>query len=174
MRSFPRPVEGEHATYYAKYTSLVPSGDIIEILSGQLHTALAEYSKVTEAGSLHRYAPGKWTIKEVLVHIMDAERIFAYRALRFARNDKNELHGFEQDDYVPESGANAREWSSILQEYSDVRECTVQLFRGLPPVAWTRGGVASNAHVSVRALAFIIAGHELHHLESLRKDYGVK
>lgn len=173
MSTFPRPVENEHAPYFAKYTNLVPDGDIVEMLTGQLHRALAEYGKVTEEQSLSTYAPGKWTLREMLLHVIDAERIFAYRALRFARNDKSELHSFEQDDYVPESGANARSWRDLLTEYSDVRESTVQLFRGLPLVAWTRGGKAGGNYVSVRALAFIIAGHELHHLNLLHREYKI-
>ena len=173
MSTFPRPVETEHAPYYSKYTSLVPDGDIVDLLSGQMHTTLAALAKVSEEQSLAAYAPGKWTLRESLLHIIDAERVFAYRALRIARNDQTPLAGFDQDAYVPESGANARSWKSLLEEFSQTRESTLALFRGLPPVGWVRHGTASENPVSVRALAFIIAGHELHHMELFRREYKI-
>mgnify|MGYP003543407490 CR=1 FL=1 len=173
MSTFPRPVETEHAPYYSKYTMLVPDGDIVEILAGQMHKALAEYAKVGEEKAMTAYAPGKWTLKEAFQHVIDTERVFTFRALWFARNAVSELPSMDQDAFVPESGANSRSWGSLLEEYSQVRESTLALFRGLPPVAWVRHGVASGNPVSVRALAFIIAGHELHHLNILKEHYQV-
>jgi uncharacterized damage-inducible protein DinB len=120
---------------------------------------------------LHRYAAAKWTIKEVLVHVVDDERIYAYRALRFARGDRTQLPGFEQDDYTPLSGANQRPLDDILAEYAAVREATIALFRGLPEEALLRSGVADGKRASVRALGYHIAGHEAHHVSILRERY---
>ena len=120
---------------------------------------------------LYRYAPGKWTIKEILVHITDDERIYAYRALRFARNDKTELPGFEQDDYAAISNANERNLENIFEEYEAVRKSTIALFNGLDDIALTRKGIADNNETTVRALAYHIAGHELHHLFFIRDHY---
>lgn len=120
---------------------------------------------------LHRYAAGKWTIKEVLVHIIDDERIYAYRALRFARNDATELSGFEQDDYARHSKANERDIKDILDEYAAGRNSTIALFNGLDENVLNRGGVANQNFVSVRALAYHIAGHEMHHVNIIKERY---
>ena len=119
----------------------------------------------------YRYAPGKWSIKELLGHVIDGERIFAYRALRFGRNDQTALNGFEQDDYVAAGAFDKRELSDLIDEFEEVRRATIHLFRGFDETAWTRRGVASENEVSVRALAYIIAGHELHHMGVLRERY---
>jgi len=119
----------------------------------------------------YRYAANKWTIKEILVHIIDDERIYAYRALRFARNDQTELPGFEQDDYTLHSQANTRSLQSILGEYEAVRYATIALFNGLPEDAFLRRGTANNNKATVRALAYHIAGHELHHMNIIREKY---
>ena len=118
-----------------------------------------------------RYAEGKWTIPEILVHIVDDERIYAYRALRFARNDKTELPGFEQDDFVKFSGANERSLDNIFSEYEAVRKSTLALFEGLPEEAFLRWGIANDNRATVRALAYHIAGHELHHLRIIKEKY---
>jgi uncharacterized damage-inducible protein DinB len=167
-----RPSPSEYAAYYEKYVSLVPQGlPIVEILETQAASALAELRQISEEKSLYAYAPGKWTIRESFVHVTDTERIFTYRALRIGRGDQTELPGFEQDDYIVPSAANSRSWKSILEEQEAVRNATLQLFRNLPPDAWTRTGNASRNTVSVRALAYITAGHELHHLALLRNRY---
>jgi uncharacterized damage-inducible protein DinB len=119
----------------------------------------------------YRYAEGKWTIKEILVHVSDDERIYAYRALRFARGDKTELPGFEQDDYAAHSGANARDIEDILAEFADVRRATVSLFKGLDREALVRVGVADGKVMSVRAAAYHIAGHELRHVNIIKERY---
>jgi hypothetical protein len=108
-------------------------------------------------------APGKWSLKQVVCHINDTERIFAYRALRIARGDQTPLPGFEQDPYVSAADANARSWSDHIAEFEAVRAATLALFRGLPAPAWTRSGTASGNTLSVRAVAYIIAGHLIHH-----------
>ena len=120
---------------------------------------------------MFRYAENKWTIKEILVHIMDDERIFMYRALRIARNDKTPLPGFEQDDYVPYSRANERSLANIFREYKTVRNATLSLFNSLSKEDLMRVGTANNHHVNVRALAYHIAGHELHHLNIIKERY---
>ena len=123
---------------------------------------------LSEEKLLYRYAPGKWTIKEILVHIIDDERIYSYRALRFARNDRTELPGFEQDDYTAESNANERSLDSIFEEYEAVRKATIALFNGLDNEALLRRGKADGNEDTVRALAYHIAGHELHHIHFVR------
>jgi uncharacterized damage-inducible protein DinB len=119
----------------------------------------------------YRYAQNKWTIKEILVHIIDDERIYAYRALSFARNDKTELPGFEQDDYVSLSGAGERSLENIFEEYESVRRSTIALFNGLPEDCFLRMGTANSNKATVRAMAYHIAGHELHHLNIIKEKY---
>jgi DinB superfamily len=166
-----RPEPSEYAPYYGKYISLVPEGDIVRTLEAEAASTLALLHSITEEQSLHRYAAGKWSIRETYVHLTDTERIFSYRALRFARGDKKELQGFEQDDYVAPSAADSRSWQSIVEEYSAVRQATIALFRNLPSDAWTRTGIASGNLISVRALAYNIVGHDLHHRKLLRERY---
>lgn len=165
------PAASEYAPYYGRYVSLVPEGDIVETLTRQMESTLALLGGIDEEKAGWRYAEGKWSIKEVLGHIIDGERIFAYRALRFARNDRTELPGFEQDGYVQYGGFDARSLGDLAQEFESVRRANLLMFGGLDDDAWQRRGVASNAEVSVRALAFIIAGHELHHTGILRTRY---
>jgi hypothetical protein len=117
-------------------------------------------------------AEGEWTVKEILVHVVDTERVLAYRALRFARNDPSPQPGFDHNTYVPNSGANARSIDSILDEYGAVRQATLALFNSLEDEAWLRLGTASNNPLSVRAAAYFVAGHELHHLQSIQENYG--
>ena len=124
-----------------------------------------------KARLLHRYAEGKWTIKEILGHIVDDERIYVYRALRFARNDSTELPGFEQDHYAQYSEANKREITDLLDEFALVRRSTIAFFKSLDNTALMRTGVANGNRVSVRALAYHIAGHELHHMNIIRERY---
>lgn len=118
-----------------------------------------------------RYAPGKWSVAEVLLHLMDSERIFAYRALRLGRGDTTPLPGFEQDDYVPHSDADKRTAASIVEEYLAIRNATIELLKNFTPERWSGRGLASGHEVTVRALAFIIAGHEAHHLQIIRERY---
>lgn len=171
-RTIAAPRPGEYPAYASMYIDLLPAdGRLLEHLRENLRRTLALVRALPEHLLLHRYAAGKWTVKEVLVHIVDDERIYAYRALRFARGDRTELPGFEQDDYARQSAANERGIASIMAEYEAVRHATIALFAGLPDEAFTRGGVANGHHATVRALAYHIAGHELHHVRLLRERY---
>lgn len=166
-----RPDSSEYAPYYDKYISLVPDGDIAGTLIEQLQTTKSLLEGVSESQADSSYAPGKWTIKEVLGHIIDGERVFAYRALRIARNDRTPLAGFEQDDFVRYGAFGERTLADLLEEYECVRRSTVHLLRSFNNEAWARQGTASDNEVSVRALAYIIAGHERHHANVLREKY---
>ena len=168
-----KPDTSEHAPYYSRYVDLVAAGDILGTLADQIGGTLAELRKIAEADSLKRYAPGKWSVREVLGHMIDTERVFAYRALRFARNDKTDLPGFEQDHYVAAAQFDRRPWADLLAEFEAVRRSNVLMFRGLSEEAWLRQGVANGNAMSVRAAAYTIAGHELHHMRVLREKYGV-
>jgi hypothetical protein len=167
-----RPAAGEYAPYYDLYIQNIPAGhDPLQQLREQLLLLKELLADFTEEQGLLRYAPGKWSIKEMLVHVIDTERIFAYRALRIARGDQQPLPGFEQDDYVPASGADARTMASILHEYDTVRAATLSLFESFGPEAYERKGTASNSPTSVRALAYMLPGHEAHHLHILQDRY---
>jgi hypothetical protein len=166
-----RPQPTEYASYYGKYVALVPGNDIVAILEAQRLQMAQFLAARSERDGNFRYAPDKWTVKEVLGHVTDTERIFAYRALRIARGDHKPLSGFEQDDYVRAGGFGERSLADLAEEFGQVRSATVALLRPLGDEAWSRRGVANNNEVTVRALAFIIAGHELHHREILKERY---
>jgi hypothetical protein len=173
MKSFTvgKPEETEYLPYYASYISLVQDGDIRATLGNQLPETLTLLQSIPEERAGFRYAPGKWSIKELVGHIIDGERVFAYRALRFARNDQTPVPGFEQDDYIREASFDACALADLAAEFSSVRQSSLFLFKHLSEEAWTRRGTANDSEVSVRALAYIIAGHELHHREVLRSKY---
>lgn len=166
-----RPEANEYAPYYGKYVSLVPDGNIVEILEQQLEKTLALFGTIAEEKGNYRYAPEKWSIKELLGHVSDTERIFAYRILRFARNDQHPLEGFEQDDYIANADFDSCRLSELATEFEYVRKSSIYLLRHLSDEAWLRRGVASDNEVSVRALGFMLAGHELHHLNILSERY---
>ena len=166
-----RPQQGDYALFYEKYVALVPSGDFLEILLNQQRDLVRLLSPLTEEQAEFRYAPGKWSVKEVLGHISDTERIFAYRMLRIARGDQTPLASFEQDGYIKAGNFSARKLEDLLHEFSMVRESTICLVRSLDDAAWLRRGTASQKEVSVLALAFIIAGHERHHRIILENHY---
>lgn len=165
-----RPESGEYAPYYDKYVSLVPDGDILITLERQAPETGALLARPAADGDF-RYAPGKWSVKESLGHVIDAERVFAYRALRISRNDKTPLPGFEQDDFVKYGPFGQCTLAALVEEFTSVRKSTVLMFRALDEAAWTRRGVASNNEVTVRALAYMIAGHELHHRRIFQDKY---
>jgi hypothetical protein len=166
-----RPEPNEYAPYYGKYVSMVDSDDIVKALADQALDTASLLSALTEREGDLRYAPDKWSVKEVLGHVCDSERIFAYRALRIARKDQTPIEGFEQDDYV-RNGPFARcRLSDLVAEFRDIRRATVSLFGGFDDAAWLRCGTANKNEVSVRALAYIIAGHELHHRRLLQERY---
>ncbi|MDQ6871580.1 MAG: DinB family protein [Gemmatimonadota bacterium] len=166
-----KPAEGEFLPYYARYIDLVPRGDVLATLSTQMGETQALLRDLPASVSTYRYAPGKWSVNELIGHLIDSERIFAGRALRFARADATALPGFEQDDYVANSSFDSFPLDGLASELRAVRESTVFLFEHLQEDAWMRRGIANGAEVSVRALAYIIAGHELHHREILRTRY---
>jgi hypothetical protein len=166
-----RPATGEFAAYYGKYIELVKGDDILAALEQQITSTLALLRGLSEAQGNHRYEPGKWSIKEVVGHVIDAERIFAYRALRIARNDQTPLAGFEQNGYVESANFDAAVLADLAGELELVRRSNLAMFRQFGPEAWQRRGTASEHPVSVRALAYIIAGHELHHVALLRSRY---
>ena len=166
-----RPGADEYAAFYAGYVAGVPDGELLVLLRDQLAETEALLREFAGARADHRYAPGKWSVKEVVGHMADAERIFAYRALRFARGDRTPLPGFDENDYVRGSNASARALPEIAGELRSVRMASITLFAGLSEEALMRRGPANNAEVSVRALAWIIAGHERHHAKILRERY---
>jgi uncharacterized damage-inducible protein DinB len=168
-----RPVAGEFIPYYGKYIALVPAGNVADILAAQQDVTHSLLGSLSEKRALHRYAPEKWSIKEVIGHLADAERVFAYRALRFARADSAPLTGFDEKAYVPVADFDRRPLRDILAEFAAVRAATHALIASLDEASWLRQGVANGDGVSVRALALIIAGHELHHRGILRERYGV-
>jgi len=172
MRTIEKPKDGEFPPYADMYIRLLPDdGLLLKHLEDNFIATKELILSLNEEKLNYSYAANKWTIKEILVHIIDDERIYAYRALRFARNDQTELPGFEQDDYTFHSQANTRSLESILGEYEAVRYATIALFNGLPEDAFLRRGTANNNKATVRALAYHIAGHELHHMNIIREKY---
>jgi hypothetical protein len=169
-----KPDPNEYAAYYGKYVSLVQGDDIVPILEQQRRDMVLLLSCRTDQEGDFRYAPGKWSAKEVLGHTSDTERIFAYRALRIARNDQTPIEGFEHDDYVRNGPFAHRPLSDLVEDFIAVRRATVSLFRNLSNEAWARRGIANKNEVSVRAVAWIIAGHELHHRKVLEEKYFAK
>lgn len=166
-----RPEATEFSSYYGRYVAAVPEGDIIDVLRRDRDAWQAMIAELPESRGGDRYAPDKWSIREVIGHVSDTERVFAYRALRIARGDGTPLASFNQDDYVKTAGSDHRTLSSLAAELLAVRESTLALLTSLPEDAWTRAGTASDNPVSVRALAYIIAGHGQHHLTILREKY---
>jgi hypothetical protein len=165
------PDHTEAAEYYFLYINQVAGTDIGRILETQGPETVALLEGISEERSRHRYAPGKWSIRQVLSHINDAERLFVFRAFWFARGLEEPLPSFEQDIAIAHAGADDRLWSAHIDEFRTVRAATVSLFRHLPPDAWMRRGTASGNPFSVRALAFITAGHVAHHVRLLRERY---
>jgi uncharacterized damage-inducible protein DinB len=166
-----RPEPGEYAPYYDRYISLVEGSDILGTLDAQRRQMMLLLSGRDEADGDYRYAADKWNAKEVLGHMCDAERIFAYRALRIARADRTPMEGFEQDDYVKNGPFAAAPLADVVEDYIAVRRATLALLRNLDEAAWMRRGVANKHEVSVRALGYMIAGHELHHRRILEEKY---
>jgi len=169
-----RPAASEHAEYYGRYIVQLPDGDVLEMMRAGLREVEALLGGLSEEQALHRYAPGKWSVKEVVGHMLDVERIFAYRALRIARGDKTPIPGFDQDEYVKVANYDGRPLASFLAEYRHLREANLELFGSFDQDALMRQGTASGYAFTARALVWIIAGHERHHLTGFRQDYGLK
>ena len=165
------PDRTEAAEYYFTYIDQVGAGDIWGVLEAQLVETLELFNGISDEQSLARYAPGKWSIRELLSHVNDTERVFVFRALWFARGLDSPLPSFDQDIALPKAGADERTWRSHVEEFLAVRTATLAFFQNLPADAWMRRGVASGNPVTVRALAYISAGHVSHHLKILRERY---
>jgi DinB superfamily len=166
-----RPDSTEYAPYYGKYISLVPGDNIVTTLSSQIEDTLTLLRGISESQGEFRYAPGKWSIKEVIGHLIDGERIFTYRALRMARSDRTPLPGFDENSYVDHANFGDRRVAELADEFHAVRKSSIYIFRHLGEEAWARRGVANNDEISVRAIAYVLAGHELHHLGIIRTRY---
>jgi hypothetical protein len=166
-----RPEAGEYAEYYAKYIAKVPGTDVLGILESERRRMAQLFAGRTARNGNFRYASDKWTVKEVLGHITDTERIFTYRALRIGRGDQTPLVSFEQDDFVKNGGFADRTLADLAEEFDAVRSASIALFRSFDEPAWSRRGVASQKPVTVRALGFITAGHQIHHRMILEEQY---
>jgi hypothetical protein len=166
-----RPGRSEAAANYFTYIDRIPQDDIVGVMESQLEDVGKIFASISEEKSLHRYAPEKWSIRQVLSHVNDTERAFAFRALWFGRDFHDPLPSFDQNSSVDAAGADEYSWASHVAEFCDVRRASVALFRKLPGEAWGRSGVASGNVVSVRALAYIIAGHAAHHVAILQERY---
>jgi hypothetical protein len=171
MMTQKRPQPGDYAPYFAKYVMQVPEGDFLATLETQMRDMRTLLEPLTEKQADFSYAPGKWSIKEIVGHINDAERIFSYRTLRIARGDQTPLPGFEQDDYIKAANSSSRTLASLLEEFAAIRHSTISLIRSLDDSAWLRRGTASEKPVTVLAQAFIILGHALHHQRILTEHY---
>lgn len=166
-----RPDKSEYAEYYHKYVQNVPEGSITDILEDQLNFVVEFLSAISEEKSLSRYAQNKWSVREVMGHIIDSERVFAYRALRFSRGDQKPLQGFDENLYINNSSYHTVGLQLLIEEFFHLRKSTIALFRSMKNEMWFNKGNASGYDVSVRGLAYIIVGHTEHHLRIIRERY---
>lgn len=166
-----RPESNEYAEFYAGYINCVPEGDILTLLSTE-HERTAELLRgLTPEQARHRYEPGKWSVREVVGHMIDSERAFGYRALCFAREEPAHLPGFEQTDYAASSNADRRTMADLVEELCAVRQSQIALFRSLDEPMWSHRGIASDCEFTVRAVAYIIVGHQVHHRTVIEQRY---
>jgi uncharacterized damage-inducible protein DinB len=168
---FQRPVKHEYPDYYVPYVDLVPEGDIVQLLNENLQKTVSLFEGLSEEASLKRYAPDKWSIKEVLGHITDTERIMSYRLLRIGRGDETPLAGFNENDYVQAAKTNNLSLSTIIDDFKTVRNATITLIKNTPREAWANKGNANGMEITTRAIAYIIAGHEMHHRKIVEERY---
>jgi hypothetical protein len=166
-----KPERSEYDPYYEKYISLITEDGLLDVLESQSSELAELIGRVPEEKGTFAYGDGKWTIKEVISHLIDGERMFAYRIFRISRGDKTPIEGFEQDGYIENAHANGRKFEDLLTEFRLLREANMHFFRNLRDEAWLRTGIANNVEISVRALAFIMAGHIRHHLIILKSRY---
>ena len=166
-----RPNPDEHVEYYSRYIDRVPDGDIVETLRRQIPETLAFLRAIPDSKADFRYAPGKWSIKEIVGHMADAERVFQYRALRFSRADSTPVPGFDENLYVDNAPHSRLSLNDLIDDFERIRGSTIFMFTGMDEEAMSRRGVANDAEVSVRAIAYIMAGHETHHLQVIRDRY---
>jgi hypothetical protein len=166
-----RPEKNEYAPFYETYVSLVEETDIVSALQNQIVEVTATFGQIPAEKALFQYAEGKWTIKEVLGHLVDGERVFAYRAFRFGRNDANPLTGFDENPYVANSNSNDRKLADLIEEFTLLRKANMFVFNNLKESDWDNIGIASENEISVRALAYIMVGHVRHHVKILKERY---
>lgn len=166
-----RPEKTEYAAYYETYVSLVNETDITAVLQNQLNEIQILLGAISEEKAARAYAEGKWTIKELIGHLNDGEKIFAYRALRIARADKTPIEGYEQDGYIENADFNRWRLADLAEEFALLRRASILFFKNLPEQAWTRTGTANDSEISIRALAYIMIGHVRHHANILRSRY---
>lgn len=171
MMNIGRPADSEYGAYYGRYISLVKGEDIVQTLRQQLSDTLSLLQNISEEQAESRYAPGKWSLKEVVGHVLDFERIFGYRALMIARVEGSVLPGCDQDELMRGQGFNSYKLSDLAREFEQVRRANISFFSHLSEEAWQRMGVASEQNVTVRALSYILAGHEAHHVQVIRSKY---
>ena len=168
-----RPQPDEYAGHFGRYIDGVPDGDVAALLESQGNATQQLLASIAEEKGSFRYEPGKWSIKQVVGHITDAERVFSYRLMAIARGEKQSLPGFEENDYVEAGNFDARPLAELAEGLAATRRATLALVRSLDDAAWDRRGVASNNPISARALAWVTAGHERHHVKILRERYGI-
>ncbi len=167
-----KPLEGEYVPYFMTYIQLVPDGaDVLECMEDNMMDTEELILSLPKKKHEFRYAEGKWTIKEIIQHLIDTERIFCYRALCFARAETTPLPGYEENDYAANSFANNRDIDSLLDEFDQVRSCTLSLFKSFDKTVYEKTGISNGHPLSVRAIAYILAGHELHHMNVIRERY---
>jgi hypothetical protein len=166
-----RPQAADYPEYFKRYIDLVKEDDLLQALNMQLPVITERLTHISESDSAYSYAPGKWTIKELLQHIIDAERVFNYRALCIARKETASLPSFEEDDYAAASDANRRSWNSLVNEFINLRRSTTDLFESFTPDMLNRKGTASGKDISVLSLGYISVGHIYHHLTIIRERY---
>lgn len=166
-----RPEANEFDSYYERYVSLVKGGDIIAALKNQSAETTNLLNKIDAEKADFRYAEGKWSVKEVVGHLIDTERIFAYRALRIARGDRTPIEGYEQDDYIKNAEFAECSLADLAEEFALLRRANLLMFKNLSETVWHRRGAANNNEISVRALAYISAGHEIYHVDILKERY---
>jgi DinB family protein len=171
MPAYPRPASNEHAEHFAGYIGQVPDGDLVQTLERHGKEFAEFLGAIPKSKHDFAYGPGKWTVKEMIGHISDTERVFAYRAMRIGRGDTTPLPGFDENAWVPMSGARDRTLADLIAECQAVRAASVVLFQHLSPEAIARRGTASNREITVRAIAWIVAGHAMHHQKILRERY---
>lgn len=169
-----KPQKEEYDPYYERYVSLVDESNLVDTLAAQVAEIETMFRSIPEDRGTFAYADGKWTIKELFSHLIDGERMFMYRIFRIARGDKTPIEGFEQDGYIENSHANTRTFIDLTAEFTALRNANVHFFRNLREDDWLRTGTANNAEISVRALAFIMAGHIRHHVAILKERYLVE
>jgi hypothetical protein len=167
-----RPAAGDHLPYYDQYIRLVPDGDIVALLASQIEETVAFLAPLTAEQARWRPAPGEWNTVEIIWHLADTERVFSYRALRIARADPTPLSGVDFEQYVPAADFSQRSLADVLEEFVAVRRATIALFHSLDGAAWGRKGLADGNGIAMRSIAYILAGHEIHHLADIRRYHG--